>query len=459
MKKSKKNITLRLVVVTVILLFITNLILSAVLLHNSITTSKMLIHERMLDIANCASASVSGERFKTIATSRDAYKNVYDSLAAFRDNINKDHLKYIYAVYQGEDKGFYFAVDTDLDDPGKYGAPAGHGDGIYEAIKGTPSVDAKPYTDDWGTFFSAYSPIRDNSGEIVGLVVVDFDANWYTQQIRSDMSVIIIVCVISVLVSAAAVFFATEKLRQSLSRLYTEMDILYDDISDLTADISVENEPRRSQESGDDISETVYKIRYLQSKVRMYISRVKSQAFSDSMTGVGNRTAFAELTAELNKKIEDKTADFSIAVFDINGLKHINDETGHEEGDRIIIDAAAAIKDVFGVENTFRIGGDEFIVVMQHTTTDEMESLLERLDRTLNDVNNRSERKEAKLYISKGTVSFRVGLDNHFNDVFRRADEAMYHDKAAFYLRRGDRRKMDMRSYLEHYPNNENKDT
>ena len=440
-----------------ILLFIANLILGAVLLHNSITTAKQLIHERMLDIAKCASASVNGEKFKVIADDENARENIYNSLAAFRDNINKDHLKYIYAVFQKEDGEFYFAVDTDQVAPGEYGEPAGHGDGIYTAIKGTPAVDTKPYTDDWGTFFSAYSPIKDGD-EIVGLVVVDFDASWYAQQIRSDMSVIIIVCVISLAVSAVALFLTTEKLRQSLSRLYTEMDILNDDISDLTADVSVEPATPSKQETTDDISETVYKIRYLQKKIRMYISRMKSQAFSDSMTGVGNRTAFAERTEDLNKKIENGIADFAIAIFDINSLKHINDEHGHEAGDRIIMDAAVALKEVFGVENVYRIGGDEFIVIIDNATMDEMESLFERLDRNLDDVNRRPARDKVKLYISKGAEIYRMGIDTHFNDVFKRADEAMYHDKAAFYLRQGDRRKVDMRSYLEQYPQSENTD-
>ena len=452
MKRTESNIATKIIIVTIILLCVTNILLSVILLHNARKTSKALINERMLDIVNCAAASVNGDNFKAITADKESpeFKDVYRSLAAFRDNINKEHLKYIYGVYQDGDV-FRFAVDTDLVNPGDYGETAGHGDGVYEAIKGTPTVDTKPYTDEWGTFFSAYSPVRDSEGNIVGLVMVDFDATWYSSQIASDMGIIIFVCALSVLINVVSILLTTSKLRNSLSRLYTEMDILGDDISDLTDDntTGIEAPYTNQRDGGDTLSDTILRIRALQKKIRVYISHMKSQAFSDSMTGVGNRTAFAERTEELNKKIEAGTADFAIAIFDINGLKHINDEIGHEAGDRIIIDTASALKEVFGIEHIYRIGGDEFIAIINHATVDEMEGMFERLDYSIGEINKRSDRRKAPLSVSKGTVAFRAGLDGHFNDVFKRADEAMYRDKAAFYLKTGGRRKDDHKIYME----------
>lgn len=438
MKKTKRNLTTRMLTVTVMLLLVTNVILSVILLHNSRQTAKTLIQQRMLDIANCAAASVNGDNFKAITNDKTApeFTDVYRSLAAFRDNINKDHLKYIYGVYHDGDD-FRFAVDTDPDDPADYGEIAAHGDGIYDAIEGSPTVDNKSYTDEWGTFYSAYSPVRDSGGNIVGLVMVDFDAHWYSRQIMGEMSVIITVCVISLTINAAAVFITTDKLRHNMSRLYTELDILSDDISDLTEDSSDDaDNPFMQSDKDDEISKTIYRTRYLQSKVRSYISRMKSQAFSDAMTGVGNRTAFTELVDEINRKISDGTADFAAAVFDINGLKHINDDIGHDAGDKIIIDAASALKEIFGRERLYRIGGDEFMVILDNATSDEMESMFERLDHVIEDINRQPDRRKAPLYISKGAADFRPGLDSHFNDIFKRADEVMYDNKAAFYARR-----------------------
>ena len=82
-------------------------------------------------------------------------------------------------------------------------------------------------------------------------------------------------------------------------------------------------------------------------------------SFEDTLTEVFNRNKF-------NHDVENlkvlKLDNVGIAYFDINGLKLINDTKGHVEGDRIIKAAAKTIKDVFP-NKTYRIGGDEFVVV------------------------------------------------------------------------------------------------
>lgn len=444
MKKHNRAFTVRLLTMTVLLLFVTNAVISLILLHNSRIGAKKLINERMLDIANCASAFIDGDTLKSLTANSvgsPEYMQIYNTLSVFLNNINKDQLKYIYCAYKGDDEEFYFAADP-ADDASAFGTKIKYSDGMKDAVKGIPSVDEKPYTDSWGSFYSAYSPVYDSTGEIVGVVMVDFDANWYGRQIMSEMGIIIVVCVLSLIVNGIAVFAATDKLRHNMLRLQTELDILSDDISDLTNDKSEGgDDPDGKNSHEDEISKTIYRTRYLQSKVRAYISHMKSQAFCDAMTGVGNRTAFNDLTEELNKKIAAGKADFSIAVFDINGLKYINDESGHTQGDSIIIDAAFVLKDVFGAENIFRIGGDEFIAITEHTTYDDMMKLFDMLDGGIEEINKHPERQAAPLYISKGAVTYTEGLDYHFNDMFKRADEIMYKDKADFYVRRGEQRR------------------
>ena len=447
MNRTESNITTRIILITIVLLFVTNLLLSVLLLHNTRITSMTLINERMLDIVNCAAASINGDNLKMLtadSVGTPEFLDVYKSLVAFRDNINKDHLKYIYCVYEDENGDICFALDPDEEAPGQYGEKANHGDGIYDALKGIPTVDTKSYSDSWGNFFSAYSPVYDSDGELVGLVMVDFDANWYKNQIMADMWVIMLVSVISLTVNAAAILLTTNKLRHSLSRLYTEMDILADDISDLTDESQENYDPAVAViKNGDKISESILRLRTLQKKIRDYIYHMKTQAFSDALTGVGNRTAFAELVDDLNRKIADGTADFAAAVFDINCLKRINDEQGHEAGDSIIVDAATVLKEVYGVQNVYRIGGDEFIVIIQNTTAESIKSTIERVNKYLEDVNRRPERQKATLYLSKGTVLYNSAVDSHFNDVFKRADDEMYADKALFYSHSEDRRRSD----------------
>ncbi len=59
-------------------------------------------------------------------------------------------------------------------------------DALYQASLGKPSVDKVPYEDSWGRFYSAYSPVFDSNGKVAGIVAVDFSADWYDKQIRTQ---------------------------------------------------------------------------------------------------------------------------------------------------------------------------------------------------------------------------------------------------------------------------------
>ena len=168
--------------------------------------------------------------------------------------------------------------------------------------------------------------------------------------------------------------------------------------------------------------------------------RLSELAIMDALTGLGNKAAYIEKTKHLGEMIKAGNAAFSVAVFDLNGLKTINDNCGHECGDAAIVDAARALVSVFGKENLYRIGGDEFIAVMQTATADEMERLFRGLEDAL-DAENRTEKAyHVPLSISKGYAAYVPGEDNEYLEPFRRADEAMYRDKAAYYRTRDRRR-------------------
>lgn len=447
MKKARSYAAIRLIVTALIVMFVTNVLLSVFLLRKSMSTATTLVNEHMLDIANCAAASVNGDDLAALTEgSEDSpeYRDIYDTLVVFHDNTNKQHLKYIYCVFLGDDGEFYFAVDPDenANEAAPYGKKIVHSDGIYEAIKGKPAVDEKPYTDEWGSFYSAYSPVYDSGHNIVGLVMVDFDASWYSNQIVSQVGTIIFVCLGSVSINAIAILVATKKLRSNLVRLYTEMDVLADDIAYLTEDKS-SDEAFGSEKKGDRISETVLKIRSLQKKIRIYVSQMKSQAFNDTLTGAGNRTAYSEKVSSLNKSIREGTASFSMAIFDINGLKSINDENGHEAGDLLIIDAAHAITGTFGAENVYRIGGDEFAVILDGKTLDEINNMIGNLDAAVKNINSEGKRKKIPLSLSKGAAEFKNDGYDSFNNVLKRADDAMYNDKSEYYKNIGGRRRSD----------------
>lgn len=161
--------------------------------------------------------------------------------------------------------------------------------------------------------------------------------------------------------------------------------------------------------------------------------RLSEMAITDALTGIGNKAAYFERIREIDARIASGGAAFTVAVFDLNGLKQINDTRGHECGDLAIADAARALQTTFGKDNLYRIGGDEFIAVLADVSAEETARRFEALEAWLDEENRTEKAYRAPLSLSKGFAAFAPGQDAGYLAAFRRADEAMYRDKAEYY--------------------------
>lgn len=95
------------------------------------------------------------------------------------------------------------------------------------------------------------------------------------------------------------------------------------------------------------------------------MDKLENRAYQDTLTGLQNRTAYYDYNDVLNKKEDAGDADFSIVMIDINFLKRMNDTYGHEQGNLYLQHAADLIRKAFGEEHVYRIGGDEFAVILE----------------------------------------------------------------------------------------------
>ena len=148
----------------------------------------------------------------------------------------------------------------------------------------------------------------------------------------------------------------------------------------------------------------------------------------DSLTGLRNASSYKGWVAEFDKEIENKTAKFGVVVFDLNQLKETNDTFGHDVGDKLIIAAAKAISDVFKRSPVFRIGGDEFVAILRDTDFENREELFARLDAVCENIPVDAN-GNTPISIARGFAAFETDKDSCFNDVFKRADNAMYENK------------------------------
>ena len=183
---SGNRLSTKIIIMVECILLVSSILFCSVSIYRSRVGIRKAIQQRMLDIANCAAGSVSGEVMKNFTEDQVgsvAYNNVYDTLTIFRDNVE---LEYVYCIKEDTPGNFIFIMDTDPVSPASYGDSVEFTEALAQAGRGTASVDEVPYTDQWGSFYSAYSPVFDSTGKVVGIVVADFSSDWFDGQLASQ---------------------------------------------------------------------------------------------------------------------------------------------------------------------------------------------------------------------------------------------------------------------------------
>ena len=427
-----------------IFLVVINALLGFLLTKRSDKAIRDLIHHRMLDISNTAAAMIDGDVLKTVSPDnldcQDCIE-IYETLTYFQENIE---LEYIYCIRDAGDGNYIFTIDPTVVDPGQFGEPVICTDALLEASRGTPSVDEVPYTDKWGRFYSSYSPVFDSDGNVAGIVAVDFSADWYDEQISNLVYITVLVIVIAFAISVAIIMFIATKYRMRFKAVSKDMRKLSDEIETLVKEVSFESywyeeysEVKNEKTSDDEIEIISIKLRSLQARLEEQIDYVRSLAYVDGLTGLENRTAYMEQVKCLEDKIASGKAAFTVVVCDINQLKVINDDFGHEEGDKLITLVSKTLQDIFSNEKIYRIGGDEFVVIGKDVDysvrISDLKAKLEVSSHKIGDF---------PASVSAGFSVFDKDNDPDFSHVFNRADKLMYEDKKVFYQTHEDRRKM-----------------
>lgn len=156
------------------------------------------------------------------------------------------------------------------------------------------------------------------------------------------------------------------------------------------------------------------------------LESAQRMARRDELTGIKNKNAFTEYVEELNRKIKEKKVDcFAVVMCDVNNLKLINDTRGHSFGDEAIQKTSRMICDIYKHSPVFRIGGDEFVVVLIGSDYDNREQLLTILRKE----SNTNARFRSGPVVATGMGFFEPKNDADFSSVFERADKQMYENK------------------------------
>lgn len=155
-----------------------------------------------------------------------------------------------------------------------------------------------------------------------------------------------------------------------------------------------------------------------------YLALEQSKTSRDTLTDLNTRSQFEQ---RLNFKIK-KNDPFSLILIDMNDFKYINDNFGHNEGDKVLkLVSSILISDTNPEDLVCRYGGDEFILLIESEQNNICSKIIERLDSTLADLNSKND--DYRISMSYGYKFIKDPLNCEKTMVLKEIDEKMYKDK------------------------------
>jgi len=164
-------------------------------------------------------------------------------------------------------------------------------------------------------------------------------------------------------------------------------------------------------------------------KLRMAAAMMRDLALIDILTGLYNRRGFLTYAEHL-LKLSDRTKRGLILIYaDLDNMKQINDDFGHEEGDRALATTADVLKKTFRNSDVIgRVGGDEFVILALEAKAESLDALRTRLNENLKRARYNREPFH-KLTFSLGIIYYNPEKPQTVEELLKKADILMYQDK------------------------------
>ncbi len=183
--------------------------------------------------------------------------------------------------------------------------------------------------------------------------------------------------------------------------------------------------------SKDEVGELAMSLQQTVDCLRVYMDRISDLAYTDALTSVKSKTAYTEEVRRINQNIENGFHQFGVVMFDLNGLKEINDTYGHDMGDLYIKNACRLVCTTYKHSPVYRIGGDEFIAIITGQDLLNSEKLLYTFYQRMEEINRNAKMEADKISVAAGMAIFQEEKDTSYQSVFKRADEKMYANKVS----------------------------
>ena len=231
---------------------------------------------------------------------------------------------------------------------------------------------------------------------------------------------IIFILILLSFTTAITIFFA-RSITKPLKKLTTEAKKM------ITGDMNAEFNIKQN----DEIGELAKSFAAAKFHISQHMKQMQGLVFLDSLTGVRNKMAYDNYIAELKSRIENgEIKSYGIAILDTNNLKEINDTYGHENGNAYLVNSCKLICQIFAHSPVFRIGGDEFLVILLDEDLDNHHDLLKQLKESM-DLTKKASFPWKQISIACGIGIATYAKATTIADTFNKADSDMYKNKQA----------------------------
>lgn len=370
-KKFFKRVDVQVIMLVVISLLVVCITIAVIMYNVTYKLTIDNVHHHAQDTFDLIKREITEEDFKQIQNDNDISKPRYTEIQKEFEYIAKaTGFSYVFTAYKDDEGVIRHHVSNLYDESSNYRTPGQEVDNLtYDKLVRTfeGEVIMKKQTKSYNGshYLSFYAPLYNEDNEIIGCVGLIFDASRQFETYRNIRIALPIIIGLSIVIASILSFVIFKRI---------------------------------SNPSFQDLSNT------------------------DLMTGLKNRNAYQLDLDNMNAK-NDKN-NVAVVLFDLNGLKKLNDEKGHDAGDEFIVSFAKAylnIKKKIGV--MYRIGGDEFILIIQDSSKEIIKKFLKDFKQEFYNLPNTEH-----LTYSVGYAIYEP-KDGNLNVTIRRADLLMYRFK------------------------------
>jgi len=379
MKTRKTGMFTQLFLWLAILLLLGNAALGGLAYSRSQTSLIQQIQGNAKNIAQCAARNVSGDLLRTINAGdeeTEAYETVLEELVLFRDNAE---IEYIYTLRKTGEEQFVFVVDSDPEEPADIGEECETTDGLSAAFnQQITAADEEPFTDEWGSHLSAYSPVFDGK-EVVGAVGVDISVNWIDEQLAGLRNLVILICTMTYVVSLVVLGLLMVKFRKDMGKLNDKVKELASGSGDLTKEIDIY--------SGDELEIIAGNMNAFLVQMRTLIKRVSESTEEILQTGEE-----MNVTVDKNNRIMNgmntEVAEISANMQESAAASRVLSESLEESAEHIAEFAKNVNEICVDVQNANKSAQTTSVKAKEHreNAMNSIAGLQERMQKTSKDV-------------------------------------------------------------------------